>query len=359
MADPAAALLLFDCVLGYGSHPDPAGVLADGRRAGAARARRARRSSPSPRSPARRTIRRTSRAQVRRARGRRHRRRCRTTARAAALAAAVLREGAADGHRSKVLDAVRRRPRGRQPRPAPPSPTNLRARRRRAPCRWTGGRRRAATRRLLAALDAASARTARRAPTSPRPTREAVERLLAAQARHRRHRHARSTSIPGMRKDLVLHAGPPVDVGAHVRPDARRGHRRPGLRGPGRRRPRRPRRSPRRARSTFEPCHHHATVGPMAGVVTASMPVWILENAAFGNRAYGTLNEGLGKVLRYGAYDDEVLDAPALDGDGAGARRSRAALAVARAARPAQPHRPGAADGRRGAQPQPRRAPRC
>jgi hypothetical protein len=36
----------------------------------------------------------------------------------------------------------------------------------------------------------------------------------------------------------------------------------------------------------FEPCHHHGAVGPMAGVMTASMPVWILENRAFGNRAY-------------------------------------------------------------------------
>jgi hypothetical protein len=57
----------------------------------------------------------------------------------------------------------------------------------------------------------------------------------------------------------------------------------------------------------FEPCHHHGAVGPMAGVVTASMPVWVLENAAFGNRAFATFNEGLGKVLRYGAFSDEVL----------------------------------------------------
>ena len=57
----------------------------------------------------------------------------------------------------------------------------------------------------------------------------------------------------------------------------------------------------------FAPCHHHQTVGPMAGVVTASMPVWILENSTFGNKAYCTLNEGLGKVLRYGAYSDEVI----------------------------------------------------
>jgi hypothetical protein len=46
----------------------------------------------------------------------------------------------------------------------------------------------------------------------------------------------------------------------------------------------------------------------MAGIMTASMPVWIMENAAFGNRAYCTLNEGLGKVLRYGANSAEVID---------------------------------------------------
>ena len=58
---------------------------------------------------------------------------------------------------------------------------------------------------------------------------------------------------------------------------------------------------------TFDPCHHHSTVGPMAGVVTASMPVWIIRNESFGNTAYCTLNEGLGKVLRYGAFSDEVI----------------------------------------------------
>jgi len=58
----------------------------------------------------------------------------------------------------------------------------------------------------------------------------------------------------------------------------------------------------------FEPCHQHNAVGPMAGVVTASMPVWIVKNETFGNYAYCTLNEGLGKVLRYGAYSDEVIE---------------------------------------------------
>lgn len=59
---------------------------------------------------------------------------------------------------------------------------------------------------------------------------------------------------------------------------------------------------------TFDPCHHHDAVGPMAGVVTYSMPVWIIENKKFGNKAYCTMNEGLGKVLRFGAYEQEVID---------------------------------------------------
>ena len=58
---------------------------------------------------------------------------------------------------------------------------------------------------------------------------------------------------------------------------------------------------------TFAPCHQHAAVGPMAGIVSPSMPVLVVENAADGNRAFATLNEGLGKVLRYGAYGADVL----------------------------------------------------
>jgi len=57
----------------------------------------------------------------------------------------------------------------------------------------------------------------------------------------------------------------------------------------------------------LEPCHHHRAVGPMAGVLTASMPVFVVENRAHGNRAYVTINEGLGKVLRYGANDASVI----------------------------------------------------
>jgi hypothetical protein len=58
---------------------------------------------------------------------------------------------------------------------------------------------------------------------------------------------------------------------------------------------------------TLEPCHHHGAVGPMAGVVSPSMWMFVLEDAASGRRTFCSLNEGLGKVLRYGAYDDSVL----------------------------------------------------
>jgi len=57
----------------------------------------------------------------------------------------------------------------------------------------------------------------------------------------------------------------------------------------------------------FEPAHHHAAVGPMAGVISPSMPVWLIENAAGSNRAYSNMNEGLGKVLRFGANSPEVI----------------------------------------------------
>ena len=58
----------------------------------------------------------------------------------------------------------------------------------------------------------------------------------------------------------------------------------------------------------FAPCHHYHTVGPMAGIVSPSMPVFIVENKTFGNKAYSTMNEGLGRVLRYGAMGPEVYD---------------------------------------------------
>ncbi|MDP2775989.1 MAG: DUF1116 domain-containing protein, partial [Nocardioides sp.] len=59
---------------------------------------------------------------------------------------------------------------------------------------------------------------------------------------------------------------------------------------------------------SLEPCHHRGTVGPMAGVVTPSMWMFVLEDRATGRRTHCSLNEGLGKVLRYGAYSPDVLE---------------------------------------------------
>ena len=61
-------------------------------------------------------------------------------------------------------------------------------------------------------------------------------------------------------------------------------------------------------RFTFHPNHHFGAVGPMTGMTTVSQPVFIVENRAFGNRAFCTINEGLGKVMRFGGNDAEVLN---------------------------------------------------
>jgi hypothetical protein len=113
--------------------------------------------------------------------------------------------------------------------------------------------------------------------------------------------------IPGLGEDLLLHAGPPITW------DRMSGPVRGAVIGA--------LLYERRAstedealalvesgRIRFGPCHHHAAVGPMAGIVSCSMPVYIVENRTGGNRAYSTLNEGYGKVLRYGAYGPDVLD---------------------------------------------------
>jgi hypothetical protein len=112
--------------------------------------------------------------------------------------------------------------------------------------------------------------------------------------------------IPGMRDNLLLHAGPPITwermsgplrgaiIGALIfEGQARTEAEAIAL--------------VERGAAQFAPCHEHAAVGPMAGVTSASMKVFVVENVVHGNLAFSNLNEGYGKVLRYGAYSEEVL----------------------------------------------------
>lgn len=57
----------------------------------------------------------------------------------------------------------------------------------------------------------------------------------------------------------------------------------------------------------FEPCHHHDAVGPMAGIISESMPVMVVQDEATGRRSYSNLNEGQGRCLRYGALGEDVM----------------------------------------------------
>ncbi|KQZ90476.1 hypothetical protein ASD62_15490 [Phycicoccus sp. Root563] len=58
----------------------------------------------------------------------------------------------------------------------------------------------------------------------------------------------------------------------------------------------------------LEPCHHRDAVGPMAGVISPSMWLYELRDEVHDHTSWCSLNEGLGKVLRYGAYGPEVVD---------------------------------------------------
>ena len=134
---------------------------------------------------------------------------------------------------------------------------------------------------------------------------EVVQRMMAARPRLVDVQPA-GEAIPGMHKHLLLHAGPPITwermsgplrgaiTGALLYEGLA-----PGIAA-----------AERLAASgdiAFAPCHHFHAVGPMAGVVSASMPVQVIEEPISGHQAFSTLNEGLGKVLRYGANSPEVL----------------------------------------------------
>jgi hypothetical protein len=153
--------------------------------------------------------------------------------------------------------------------------------------------------------------TARRAITAGLTSRQkanarAMENIFAAKPMLLGLKKA-LTVIPGMKKNMILHAGPPVSwknmcgpmqggiIGALLYEGWAK--------------------TPAEARKTaasgkieYSPCHEHQAVGPMAGIVSPSMPVFMVKNETAGNLAFCTMNEGLGKVLRYGAFGPEVIE---------------------------------------------------
>ena len=133
----------------------------------------------------------------------------------------------------------------------------------------------------------------------------AVNRLMEARPILKGVATARDV-IPGMKDNLFLHAGPPIEWGRMSGP----------LRGAiiGAMLFEGIAKSEAEATAMvdggeveFDSCHHHSSVGPMAGVTSASMKVYVVENEEHGNKSFSNLNEGYGKVLRYGAYSEDVL----------------------------------------------------
>lgn len=145
-----------------------------------------------------------------------------------------------------------------------------------------------------------------RAPQTAAANDEAAERLQAARPILAGVAVA-GDAIPGLEPGVLLHAGPPIEwermcgpmrgaiVGALLYEGSAGSSEEAE-------------RMAADGEVSLRPCHDHQAVGPMAGVISPSMPVWVVENEEGGNRSYSTLNEGLGRVLRYGAYDDEVIE---------------------------------------------------
>ena len=113
--------------------------------------------------------------------------------------------------------------------------------------------------------------------------------------------------IPGMHDNLLLHAGPPISWERMAGP--MKGAMIGAVLFEGKAK------SPEEAEKLlaagkfeFAPCHHHDSVGPMAGVIAPSFLVYEVKNKKHGNVVYSGLNEGRGKVLRMGAYSQEVLE---------------------------------------------------
>jgi hypothetical protein len=136
--------------------------------------------------------------------------------------------------------------------------------------------------------------------------REAVARLTRAEPTWVDVRPARE-ALADMSETTILHAGPPIEWGRMC------GAMRGGIIGAllYERLAATPEEAEQLAASgaiRFAPCHARDAVGPMAGIVSASMPVLVVENLAGGTRAFATMNEGWGRTLRFGAFDPPVIE---------------------------------------------------
>ncbi len=113
--------------------------------------------------------------------------------------------------------------------------------------------------------------------------------------------------VPGIHENMLIHAGPPVTwermsgpmrgamIGAVIfEGKAKNADEAEKLLESG--------------KIEFSPCHEHMCAGPMAGVISPSMLVYVVENQTHNITCFSNLNEGRGKVLRMGAYSQEVLD---------------------------------------------------
>jgi len=113
-------------------------------------------------------------------------------------------------------------------------------------------------------------------------------------------------AIRKMKKNMILHAGPPIEWEKTCGP--LRGAVYGALMYEGLAE------SPEEAAElvkndeiSLTPCHELGSVGPMAGVISTSMPVFVVENRKHANQSFCNMNEGLGRVLRFGAYSHEVI----------------------------------------------------
>jgi len=109
--------------------------------------------------------------------------------------------------------------------------------------------------------------------------------------------------IPGMEGKLITHSGPPIEWGRMC--GAQQGALMGQVLYEGWAD------SPDEARALLEsggvrlePNHHHDSVGPMAGTISPSAPVWVVENTTFGNRAYCRQVEGR---QQFGEFSDDAL----------------------------------------------------